>query len=102
MLGPGRIATERYLAANQRRAEKSGLSLEEVDARARRSIPLGRIGDPQEIADAVAFIVSERGRYCSGSNEKGMSPIMFTRAIVPAERSRFYVDVGVEINPNDY
>ncbi len=68
MLSPGRIATERYLAANQRRAEKSGLSLEEVDARARRSIPLGRIGDPQEIADAVAFIVSERGRYFSGSN----------------------------------
>lgn len=36
------------------------------------------------------------------SNEKGMPPIMFTRAIVPAERSRFYVDVGAEINPSDY
>lgn len=68
MLSPGRIATERYLAANQRRAEKSGISLAEVDTRARKSIPLGRIGDPSEIADAVAFIVSERGKYFTGSN----------------------------------
>ncbi len=68
MLSPGRIATERYLAANARRAEKSGLTLEQVDARARGSIPLGRIGDPKEIADAVAFIVSERGAYFSGTN----------------------------------
>jgi 3-oxoacyl-[acyl-carrier protein] reductase len=68
MLSPGRIATERYLAANARRAEKSGLSLEQVEARARGSIPLGRIGDPDEIANAVAFIVSDRAAYFSGSN----------------------------------
>ncbi len=68
MLSPGRIATERYLAANARRAEKSGLSLEQVDAKARGSIPLGRIGDPKEIADAIAFIVSDRGAYFSGTN----------------------------------
>ncbi len=68
MLSPGRIATERYLAANARRAEKSGLSLEQVDDRAKGSIPLGRIGDPAEIADAVAFIVSDRAAYFSGSN----------------------------------
>jgi NAD(P)-dependent dehydrogenase (short-subunit alcohol dehydrogenase family) len=29
---------------------------------------LGRIGDPEEIADAVAFIVSDRGAYFSGTN----------------------------------
>jgi 3-oxoacyl-[acyl-carrier protein] reductase len=68
MLSPGRIATDRYLAANQRRAEKSGISVEEVASRARSSIPLGRIGDPEEIADAVAFIVSDRGAYFSGTN----------------------------------
>ncbi len=68
MLSPGRIATDRYLAANKRRAEKSGVSVEEVASRARGSIPLGRIGEPKEIADAVAFIVSDRGAYFSGTN----------------------------------
>lgn len=36
------------------------------------------------------------------TNEKALPPIMFTRAIVPGERSRFYVDVGAELNPKDY
>jgi NAD(P)-dependent dehydrogenase (short-subunit alcohol dehydrogenase family) len=33
----------------------------------RRRIPLGRFGDPAEIAHAVAFLCSDLARYMTGS-----------------------------------
>jgi len=30
--------------------------------------PLGRLGQPQDIADVVAFLVSEQGRWITGQN----------------------------------
>jgi NAD(P)-dependent dehydrogenase (short-subunit alcohol dehydrogenase family) len=31
-----------------------------------KQIPLGRIGKPEEIADAIAFLASERAAYITG------------------------------------
>jgi 3-oxoacyl-[acyl-carrier protein] reductase len=31
-----------------------------------KSIPLGRVGKPEEIADAVVFLASERANYITG------------------------------------
>jgi len=33
-----------------------------------RGIPLGRIAQPEEIADAILFFASEQSRYCTGTN----------------------------------
>jgi NAD(P)-dependent dehydrogenase (short-subunit alcohol dehydrogenase family) len=37
-----------------------------VDSRL-RNIPLGRLGEPADVADAVAFVVSDAARYVTGS-----------------------------------
>ena len=58
-LAPGLIDTPRLqLVAEQ--------SQEAMDALI-RDIPLGRIGDPDEIASVVAFLTSPRGRYITGT-----------------------------------
>lgn len=38
---------------------------EQIDARVRR-IPLGRLAEPDEIADGVAFLLSDRARFLTG------------------------------------
>ena len=47
-------------------AEDLSLSLDEVKAMYARDIPLGRIGDPQEVAATVAFLAAQGGSIFSG------------------------------------
>jgi len=55
---PGRIGTDRIY-------ELSG-GREEAETAARSDVPLGRLGTPQEMAAAVAFLCSERAGYITG------------------------------------
>lgn len=32
-----------------------------------KSIPLGRLGDPEEVANAICFLLSEQSSYITGS-----------------------------------
>jgi 3-oxoacyl-[acyl-carrier protein] reductase len=64
---PGRIATGRVAALDNAKAKREGRSAEEVAAESRGTIPLGRYGKPEEYADVVAFLASERAAYITGS-----------------------------------
>ena len=64
---PGRIATSRVAALDNAKAKREGRSVEEVAAESQATIPLGRYGKPEEYADLVAFLASERAAYITGS-----------------------------------
>lgn len=65
-LGPGRIATDRLASLDESRAEKGGISVEEVRERSEAQIPLGRYGEPEEFARVATFLASEANTYVTG------------------------------------
>lgn len=58
------IATGKF--ATERLAIQAG-SLEQAEADARRDVPAGRLGRPEEYGDLVAFLCSERAAYLTGT-----------------------------------
>ena len=67
IVAPGRIATDRIKFLDQAKAKREGRSVEDVEAESAASIPIGRLGKPEEYGDVVAFLVSERAAYITGS-----------------------------------
>lgn len=64
---PGFMRTERAEELLASRASRSGRTTEEVTAELVRGIPAGRVGEPDELAAAVAFLASEPARYITGA-----------------------------------
>jgi 3-oxoacyl-[acyl-carrier protein] reductase len=64
---PGRIATGRIKFLDEAKAKREGRSVEDVTNESTGTIPLGRYGKPEEYADVVAFLASERAAYLTGS-----------------------------------
>jgi 3-oxoacyl-[acyl-carrier protein] reductase len=67
LIAPGKIDTERVRWLDGVRAERSGMSASDVRAASEREIPLGRYGDPMELAEVAVFLCSKAGRYVSGT-----------------------------------
>jgi NAD(P)-dependent dehydrogenase (short-subunit alcohol dehydrogenase family) len=61
---PGNVLTPGADAIRQRFADAMGVPLADVTA----GIPLGRPGDPRDIAEAVAYLVSDRAQWVTGTN----------------------------------
>lgn len=65
-VGPGTFDTDRITALHQRTAKATGRAIEEVRREAEAQIPLGRVGEPEELARCIAFLCSEAASYVSG------------------------------------
>ena len=59
---PGKILTDRLLGG----AKQAGLPTEEFVKRAGADVPLGRVGTPEEFANVMVFLASERASYVTG------------------------------------
>jgi 3-oxoacyl-[acyl-carrier protein] reductase len=66
VIAPGRIQTERIEELDRANAEKSGKSLDDVRRASVASIPLGRLGRPEEFANVIVFLASARSSYVTG------------------------------------
>lgn len=64
---PGHFDTDRALELARQRAEREGRDVETLLAERARGIPLGRSGDPAEMAAVVAFLASERASFVTGT-----------------------------------
>jgi NAD(P)-dependent dehydrogenase (short-subunit alcohol dehydrogenase family) len=67
-LNPGLTNTSRVAEGMRAEAKRQGISEEEALKRATKSMPLGRLAEPEEIADIALFAASERGRFLTGAN----------------------------------
>jgi 3-oxoacyl-[acyl-carrier protein] reductase len=66
VLGPGRVQTARIEQLDGIRASKAGKSVEEIRAETSRTIPLGRYGEPAELARIAVFLGSPANSYITG------------------------------------
>jgi 3-oxoacyl-[acyl-carrier protein] reductase len=65
-VAPGYTATERLKELSARRALDSHQSEEEVERAWIEQIPLQRLGKPEEVADVIVWLASERASFVTG------------------------------------
>lgn len=65
---PGFTDTERLSQLFSNKAEKTGKSIEQVRDEALAQVPMGRFANPQQIANAIAFLASPAAAYITGIN----------------------------------
>jgi 3-oxoacyl-[acyl-carrier protein] reductase len=65
-LATGGFVTDRYKTYMRRMAVERGEEFDEFAAARRTDIPVGRLGDPEEMAAVAAFLCSTRASYVTG------------------------------------
>jgi 3-oxoacyl-[acyl-carrier protein] reductase len=65
-VGPGYTATARMKELAETRARAAGASAADHETQIAEGIPLRRLAQPEEVADAIVWLASERASYVTG------------------------------------
>ena len=65
---PGATNTGRLKEIIKNKAQKLNLEESEIEKQMADQVPLKRIAEPIEVANAVVFLASDKARYISGAN----------------------------------
>ncbi len=63
---PSRVMTNMLHSVLEGRSKKFNIPYEEVKEEHRQSVPVGRLGKPEEVASTVVFLASEDATYITG------------------------------------
>jgi len=63
---PGAILTDRLNQMITGQARRRGKSVEEIRRDWEAEIPLGHLGDPEDVANMIVFLASDRAKYVTG------------------------------------
>lgn len=64
---PGNIATERLISLIEERASREKVSMEEAIRLEEGRVPMGFLGEPEDVANLVVFLASQKARYITGT-----------------------------------
>lgn len=76
---PGATNTSRLTSIIEKKVEKKGKSFEEVLQDMNNAVPMKRVAEPEETADAIAFLASPAAGYINGTNlpvDGGRTPVL--------------------------
>jgi 3-oxoacyl-[acyl-carrier protein] reductase len=66
-VAPGFMRTARMDQIGTSRAKETGITLDDYFAKQSRDIPMQRYGEPEELANMIVFLGSERASYITGT-----------------------------------
>jgi len=66
VLSPGRIQTDRITQLDTMRATRAGKTMDDIRTETVRGIPVGRYGEPAEMAKLCVFLASPANSYITG------------------------------------
>jgi NAD(P)-dependent dehydrogenase (short-subunit alcohol dehydrogenase family) len=77
-VAPGNMLTEMHRQHVQSIADRAGIGYDEALARVRSTVPLGRHGTPEDVGDAVAWLLSDGAAYVTGQTVAVNGGILLT------------------------